>query len=313
MRNFLHRSAVMGLVLAGLMTVLPAQAQQNRDAAFVQRLEAIERTLQDLQRTVYRGEEPPAPSGPPATRQDLGGLPPEALIQRLVSNEQRMSDIEAELRRLTAAIETAVHDVDQIKARVDKLVADVDFRLTALERATADVAAAQSSTDNTAIPGAQGVARASGQQPAAAPVQTAEAPAQDQVLPDGTPVEQYEHALSLLMISSRFDNAEQAFKMFLEQNADHPLAANAQYWLGETFYVRKNYADAAAAFIEGYTRYPEGPKAPDNLLKLGMSLAALENTDDACASFVELTTRFPAADPRLLEQAAQQRERLACP
>lgn len=311
MRDVFRRLAVLGVVIAPVLTVSPAHAQQNRDAVVVQRLETIERTLRDLQRAVYRDEKPPTPSGPPATRQDLGGLPPEALIQRLVANEQRMSDIEAELRRLTAAIETAVHDVDLIKGRVDKLVADVDFRLSALERAT--VAGTAAPAADGSIPGEQGVARAAEQQPASAPARSAAVTTQEPVLPNGTPVEQYEHALSLLMISSRYDTAEQAFQQFLEKNANHPLAANAQYWLGETFYVRKNYADAAAAFIEGYTRYPNAPKAPDNLLKLGMSLAALNNTDDACASFAELTTRFPAADSRLLQQANQQRQKLECP
>lgn len=299
---------VAGLVFVAL-PLADGQAQQGRDAAVVQRLNDIERTLQDLQRAVYRGETPPPRSNEPtASELKAAGIAPEAVTQRLVSNERRMSDIEAELRRLTAAIETAVHDVDVMRNRVDKLVADVDFRLTALEQSVQTSAAAPQTT--APLPGERGVARAS-EAPAPAPQQAAVV--QDQTLPDGSPTEQYEHALSLLMITAKYDTAEQAFKSFLEQNVGHPLAANAQYWLGETFYVRKNYAEAAAAFIEGYTRYPEGPKAADNLLKLGMSLAALDNKDDACASFGELFARFPSADSRLLRQADQQKEKLGCP
>src|SRR3546814_19535879 len=44
------------------------------------------------------------------------------------------------------------------------------------------------------------------------------------------------------------------------------------YWLGETYYVRQRYQDAAVAFLEGYQKYPKSPKAADNLLKLGMAL-----------------------------------------
>lgn len=291
------------------LPIASVQAQQGRDAAIAQRLGDIERTLQDLQRAVYRGEAPPPrTTGPSSTDLRAAGIAPEALTQRLVSNEQRMSDIEDALRGLTAAIETAVHNVDVMRGRVDNLVADVDFRLAALERAiqTGDAVASQAEP----LPGERGVAKAAETQPV--PAQQA-AVVPDQTLPDGTPTEQYERALSLLMITAKYDTAEQAFKAFLEQNVGHPLAANAQYWLGETYYVRKNYAEAAAAFIEGYTRYPEGSKAPDNLLKLGMSLAALENKDDACASFGELDTRFPDADPRLRRQADQQKEKLGCP
>ena len=302
------------LLLVGLAFVtLPissVQAQQGRDAAFAQRISDIERTLQDLQRAVYRGEAPPPrTSGSSPTDLRAAGIAPEALTQRLVSNEQRMSNIEAELRRLTSSIETAVHEVDVMRSRVDNLVADVDFRLTTLERAmqTGDAAGPQASET---LPGRRGVAK--GAQSQIVPTQQAEV-IPDQTLPDGTPTEQYEYALSLLMITAKYHTAEQAFRSFLEQNVDHPLAANAQYWLGETYYVRKNYAEAAAAFIEGYTRYPEGSKSADNLLKLGMSLAALENKDDACASLGEFDMRFPDVDPRLRRQADQQKEKLSCP
>lgn len=303
------RWLIVGLVVAAL-PMATAQAQQGRDAAIAQRLSDIERTLQDLQRAVYRGETPPAQRDEPSSDElRAAGIAPEAVTQRLVSNEQRMSDIEAELRRLTGAIETAVHDVDAMRNRVDKLVADVDFRLSALEQAIqTNPSVPQAAAP---VPGEQGVARAAETSPPPPRQQAAVVP--EQTLPDGSPTEQYEHALSLLMITAKYDTAEQAFKTFLDENADHPLAANAQYWLGETFYVRKNYAEAAAAFIEGYTRYPEGSKAPDNLLKLGMSLAALDNKEDACASFVELYARFPSADPRLLRQADQQKEKLSCP
>ena len=50
--------------------------------------------------------------------------------------------------------------------------------------------------------------------------------------------------------------------LFLEKHPQDDLASNAQYWLGETYYVRKNYQDAAFAFAEGYQRYPESRKAP---------------------------------------------------
>jgi len=307
--------AARALLFTGLavLVALPgtgALAQQGRDTAIAQRLNDIERTLQDLQRAVYRGDVPPPRSSAPQTEAPaIPGIAPEALTQRLVSNEQRMSDIEAELRRLTGVIERAAHQVDQMGSRVDKLVADVDFRLTALERTS------QSGQNQATppLPGERGVAKAAEAPQETSPRQSASSLAPAQSLPDGTPVQQYDRALSLLMTGADYDTAEKAFRAFLNQNAGHPLAANAQYWLGETFYVRKNYAEAAAAFIEGYTRYPEGSKAPDNLLKLGMSLAALDNKEDACASLGELAVRFPAADPRLRDQAKQQREKLNCP
>ncbi|MEE9480207.1 MAG: tetratricopeptide repeat protein, partial [Kiloniellales bacterium] len=88
---------------------------------------------------------------------------------------------------------------------------------------------------------------------------------------------------------------------------------NAKYWLGETHYVRGQYHDAAITFAEGYQQYPTSKKAPDNLLKLGKSLAALGETTDACGTYSELTRRFPNASATILQQADQERRRLACP
>lgn len=51
---------------------------------------------------------------------------------------------------------------------------------------------------------------------------------------------------------------------FLRQFPNDGLAGNAQYWLGETYYVRQDYQNAAIAFGEGFQRYPKSAKAPDN-------------------------------------------------
>ena len=64
--------AARALLFTGLavLVALPgtgALAQQGRDTAIAQRLNDIERTLQDLQRAVYRGDVPPPRSSAPQT------------------------------------------------------------------------------------------------------------------------------------------------------------------------------------------------------------------------------------------------------
>src|SRR3546814_2032630 len=66
-----------------------------------------------------------------------------------------------------------------------------------------------------------------------------------------------------------FAGAETAWKAFVEKHPDHDLAANGLYWLGETYYVQGNYAEAARTFLKGFQRFPDSNKAPDNLFKLG--------------------------------------------
>ena len=89
--------------------------------------------------------------------------------------------------------------------------------------------------------------------------------------------------------------AETAFRQLIAAYPNDPLAGSAQYWIGESYYVRGQYKSAADAFLKGYKKYKSGDKAPDTLLKLGMSLAELGQKDAACSTFGELTAKYPQA------------------
>jgi tol-pal system protein YbgF len=109
-----------------------------------------------------------------------------------------------------------------------------------------------------------------------------------------------------------YAGAETAFGQLVQGYPNDPLAGKAQYWLGETYYVRGQYKDAAGAFLKGYKRYKSGEKAPDSLLKLGMSLAALGQKTEACSAFSELGTKYPAAADFLRDQAKSERRKVGC-
>jgi tol-pal system protein YbgF len=130
-------------------------------------------------------------------------------------------------------------------------------------------------------------------------------------LPTGSPQEQYNYAFGLLR-RANYPAAEQALRSFVKRYPNNTLAGNAQYWLGETFYARKDYNDAAIAFAEGYEKYPKSGKAADNLLKLGMSLSNLGHKTDACRAFARLDRDFPAAPANIKERAASEKKRAGC-
>ena len=130
-------------------------------------------------------------------------------------------------------------------------------------------------------------------------------------LPAGTVKERYTHALNLLR-QTNYDQAEIALKEFVTAHGKSPLAGNARYWLGETYYVRADYEQAAQAFFAGYQAKPEGAKAPDMLLKLGMSLSQLKKQTEACATFSKLTSDFPGATARIKSAVARERKRAGC-
>jgi tol-pal system protein YbgF len=130
-------------------------------------------------------------------------------------------------------------------------------------------------------------------------------------LPAGSASEQYNYAFGLLK-QADYSAAEGALKTFIAQHPDDPLAGSAQYWLGETYYTRGRYAEAASAFAEGYKRYPKGAKAADDLLKLGMSLARDNRKHDSCLAFVQLDHDFPNPGNAIKERSAAEKKRLGC-
>jgi tol-pal system protein YbgF len=97
------------------------------------------------------------------------------------------------------------------------------------------------------------------------------------------------------LLRRQFTDAEVGFRGFLDRHRDHSLAGNAQYWLGETYYVQGDYKQAAQAFLSGYRDFPKSRKAADSLLKLGLSLNRLGQKEQACAAFSQVGSQFPKA------------------
>ncbi len=124
--------------------------------------------------------------------------------------------------------------------------------------------------------------------------------------------QRYDAAMRLLQ-SANWDAAQQGFQGFLADYPKDVLAPNAAYWLGETYYVRKDYPNAAATFARNYRTYgPDAPKAADELLKLGMSLAALGDTQKACETYGELQKRHPDAGIAIRQALVRERAAAGC-
>jgi tol-pal system protein YbgF len=126
----------------------------------------------------------------------------------------------------------------------------------------------------------------------------------------GSPEQVYEGAYNQYM-NRQFGEAEAGFRLFLSRHRDHELAGNAQYWLGETYFVQGKYKDAARSFLADFQTYPKNPRAPNALLKLGMSLNKLGQKEQACGAFAEVPKKYPAAaDAR--NQALREMKRAGC-
>ena len=205
-----------------------------------------------------------------------------------VSNEQaddllnKIMAQESALNELTQKVEQLTHELSQTKEHLSKMNADIEMRFKLLEQ---DKTSKNEST--------------------ASQKTTADAPKK-------TPQEQYDEAYNLLR-EGKHVAAEKAFLDFIKNNPSHDLAGNANYWLGETYYARGQYEQAAPIFAEGFTTYKKNSKAPDNLLKLGLTMNKLGKKEEACSAFTALPDEFPKANATTLTRAKDEAKKLACP
>jgi tol-pal system protein YbgF len=114
------------------------------------------------------------------------------------------------------------------------------------------------------------------------------------------------------VLQQDYAGAETAFRDYLTRFPTAPLASNAHYWLGQSYYARGQYKPAADAFLKGYKAFRTGPKAPDSLLKVAMSLSRLGQKDPACSAFTALDTEFPNASAQIKHLAQSERDRTGC-
>lgn len=276
-------AAILGLSI--LLPTLPAPAQESGNLA--RQIERLRRELADLQRYVYKGGKAPA-AGQSNSGKPLGT----DVAARMQVQIGQMQD---QMRAMNGRVEEVQHRITVLEQRLNRMSEDLEIRLLAIEGALS-----------------KGVSAApAGEKSAQGGTAVAAGPSVAVKLPDGTPREQYDFAYNLLK-QLRWTEGREALQDFLKINPDHDLSDNASYWLGETYYINKQYKDAAKAFLEGYKKYPKADKAPDNLLKLGKSLAALDQPDKACVTYAKLLEDYPNSLPRIVKLAKSERQKLKC-
>ncbi|MEJ7601549.1 MAG: tol-pal system protein YbgF [Kofleriaceae bacterium] len=109
----------------------------------------------------------------------------------------------------------------------------------------------------------------------------------------------YRDAVELVK-AGKHDDAIAALRGFLGKHARHDYADNAQYWLGEAFYAKKDFAQALIEFRNVIETYPRGNKVPDALLKVGYCYASLGQSDKARAVLEQVVNLYPKTEPAAL-------------
>jgi len=123
---------------------------------------------------------------------------------------------------------------------------------------------------------------------------------------DATTAERNAYNQAYAQLKRNPSAATQAFTQYIKKYPSSPLAANAQYWLGEIMYSRKNYKGAIDGFVKVLQNYKKSEKAPDAAIKLGFSFYELKNWVYARRALENVARYFPNT-----KAAALARQRIA--
>jgi len=108
--------------------------------------------------------------------------------------------------------------------------------------------------------------------------------------------DEYRRALTLYG-QNRVEDARKVFLQILEADPSGELADNALYWLGETHFVKNDFAAAMGYYRRIVSEYPQQNKAPDAMLKIGLAYAKLGDLSLARTTFQQLVERYPYSTP----------------
>jgi tol-pal system protein YbgF len=205
-----------------------------------------------------------------------------ARIERVVSNQSlldmanQLESLRSDVRAMHNDVDVLNHTVESARKQQKDLYADLDARLKALEGRGGAGAAGGAAAG--AVAGAGDSQAANGDKAA------------------------YQAAFDLLK-AGQYDRAIAGFQTFLSTYQTSELADNAQYWLGEAYYVNKQFPESLAAFQRAVEKYPGSRKLPDALLKIGYCHYELKDYSAARSALEQVPAKFPdSASARLAQQ-----------
>lgn len=233
------------------------------------------------------------------------------VVADLVIQVQQLQD---EVRELRGQVEDQANQLETLRQRQRDQFLDLDQRISGQRPATGSpgaggVAGADASVPGTVDAGSTAAETVpevasgpAGESPEVRPpmdtpsdtVALGDPQVQSEALPSNPAEEKaaYDQAFQSLK-DLRYADAAEGFQAFLARYPESEYADNAQYWLGESYYVTRNYDISLEAFDDLLQNYPDSSKKPDALLKIGYAHYELKQWDQARAALEQVKQQYP--------------------
>lgn len=220
--------------------------------------------------------------------------------QKRLEEAQGFGQINEKVRQLQGSLEELEHRLDTMQTKQRDLYVNLDQRLRAVE--TPGALARNAPLIPPAAPGAMQPPGQQPGQPGLLAPQVPQAPGGAIVDNSANAEQAYQQALNLLQ-RGHYPEAATALEQFIATYPGSPFAANATYWLGETYYVSRQYDKALSAFQTVIQRYPQSDKVADAWLKVGFVYYELQQWQNARQALQRVLTNYPGTNAAQLADA----------
>jgi tol-pal system protein YbgF len=281
----LHRATLAGVAL--LIGAHAAHAALFDDEEARRRIEATNQRLTLMQRQI---------------EDRLTLIEQQTKGQGLADLATQIQLLQGDIAKLRGQIEVVTYEIEQAQKRQRDLYVDLDSRLRKIETAAAAAPPpAPAEPANAANPGNAGAAPPPAPTPPAAatggPPPTAVAVAPPARSPADGVAEQraYDSALDLFKRGD-YQGAISGFGAFVKAYPRSPLAASAQYWIGNAQYARRDYRASIVTQRQLLKDWPDSSKAPDALLNIASAQSDMGDNAAARRTLEELIAKYPKSE-----------------
>jgi len=233
-----------------------------------------------------------------------------------------VQELRRELAELRDNVEVQRNELKKLRERQRQLYDDLDYRLRQKEQGSSTTSMQQTGSQDQASVSQQGqadgqlgvsgeqqqdgarqsrpetgqgtqtAARRQGEQQEGR--QARSVPRQQAVVASSEEQAAYDDAFELLK-QSRYNDAIIDFRSMIEEFPDGALVDDAQYWIGEAYYVTRDFQNSREAFNAVVNRYPDSQRVPEAMLKLGYVQAELGELEQARQTLNEVISRYPGS------------------
>ena len=210
----------------------------------------------------------------------------------------KVQGLQQEIQELRGQLEVQAHDLKLLQQQQLSFYKDLDARLPTQTTNTAKAPSTAPLTIGSKTPNTNTSLSNDKQKTQAIVAPTTSAartnPADEQI--------SYLAAYELVK-NKRFDDALPAMQKFVLQYPQGGYTANAQYWLGELYMVKKNYPEAISHFETVLQQFPSSSKTAASMLKIGYALAASGKKPEAIERLQQVIKNYPDTNTAQLARA----------